>query len=260
MFALYLSKFADGCYSVGPKPPYFPQCRSRSRFAPVRFIHRARKGVGAPTSNRLARAIHRNSPTGITATLPSRKKDDLCSALRSTLSANRLTPGSAAELRGRLGFAQSLLFGRLGRAHLAPITARQYAKFPTPGWRLAPELRGILNWRIAALGSANPRTITFSRHQPVLFYTDASGNGHLGVVIIDPINGRHFESHTHAQVAPCNTHGHHGVRTRSAHHHRFLSRLRTLHRQQYSSFLRRRMLRRMHCSRFEPHLGRSSPL
>ena len=40
---------------------------------------------------------------------------------------NTLSPAQAAKLRGKLGSAQSLVFGRFGRALLKPISERQYS-------------------------------------------------------------------------------------------------------------------------------------
>ena len=64
----------------------------------------------------------------ITARLPGRKRKDLVNEMKQILTNGHLTHAQAVKLRGRLGFTQSLLFGRLGRALLNPLSGRQYAK------------------------------------------------------------------------------------------------------------------------------------
>ena len=64
----------------------------------------------------------------VSACLPERRRIDLINDLKRIITFDQLNPAQAAKLRGRLGFAQSLLFGRVGRALLQPLTDRQYAR------------------------------------------------------------------------------------------------------------------------------------
>ena len=59
----------------------------------------------------------------ITAKLPEREKRELINELNQVLSKGTLTPAQSAELRGRLRYSQSLLFGRFGRARITDFTA-----------------------------------------------------------------------------------------------------------------------------------------
>ena len=61
----------------------------------------------------------------LTATIPHVKRKDLIGELRQIPQKNTLSPPHAAEIRGRLGFPQPLLFGRIDRALLYEPTARQ---------------------------------------------------------------------------------------------------------------------------------------
>lgn len=45
-------------------------------------------------------------PGGVTATLPESRRDTLALDLDGILAGGRLTPGQAAKIRGRMGFAQ----------------------------------------------------------------------------------------------------------------------------------------------------------
>ena len=47
--------------------------------------------------------------------------------LEKIASAGSLSPGQSAEIRGRLGFAQSCMFGEFGRANLHPVANRKYS-------------------------------------------------------------------------------------------------------------------------------------
>ena len=64
----------------------------------------------------------------ITARLPERKKAELLNKLKQVLAKGTLAPAQAAKLRGRLGYSQSLMFGRFGRALMTEFDARQYSK------------------------------------------------------------------------------------------------------------------------------------
>lgn len=110
----------------------------------------------------------------IEAVVPGRKRDALVCDLKRVLELGRLSPAQAAKLRDRLGFAQSLMFGRVGRAHLAPLSDRQYTK---------------------VLGMSMPRSVSFSALTPVLLYTDATGIGHLRATLF--YKGTEYRANAH---------------------------------------------------------------
>ena len=114
------------------------------------------------------------------AALPDRKRKDLLNELRQILQKNSLTPAHAAKIRGRPGFSQSLLFGRVGRALLTPFTCRQYSKLNVKFRPLNDEIRDVIPRWIKMLENGTPRQILFNPPRPTLVYVDASGPGHVG--------------------------------------------------------------------------------
>ena len=63
----------------------------------------------------------------VEVTIPERKREAITTELARVLQMRKLTPSDAGKLRDRLGFAQSFIFGKFGRAHLSPFTFRQYS-------------------------------------------------------------------------------------------------------------------------------------
>ena len=131
----------------------------------------------------------------VEATLPPHRRESLMSGLKQMMSDNVFSPANAAKWRGRLGFAQSLMFGRMGRALLQPFSARQYAKLSTTNWKLSDDLREVIPWWVANIDHSIPRRANAIDSHPVLAYTDASGEGHIGCVIY--IDGKRTMGHTH---------------------------------------------------------------
>ena len=131
----------------------------------------------------------------IIARLPDRKKSEILNELRQILAKGTLTPAQAAKIRGRLGHSQSLMFGRYGRALLTEFTTRQYSKNPTKFHPLNDELKSTISWWIGVLNTTSPRKIFLNPKKPVLAYADASGPGHIGVVIFS--GGTAKSMHTH---------------------------------------------------------------
>ena len=118
---------------------------------------------------------------------------EICADLAKALQRRTLTPAEAGKLRGRLGFAQSFMFGKFGRALLAPFTCRQYMLGNATA--LDVDLSDVLPWWINAVGASIPRRIQCVAHRPVIAYCDACGEGQLGVSIF--LEGRTIISHTH---------------------------------------------------------------
>ena len=127
--------------------------------------------------------------------LADKKKEELIADLARTLQLRKLTPAGAAKFRGRLGFAQSCLYGKFGRAHLAPFSKRQYSKISTGGNALDIDLFEVIPWWIRTLGEDGPRRVACNFRHPVLVYTDACGDGHIGAVVF--VDGRTFTAHCH---------------------------------------------------------------
>ena len=131
----------------------------------------------------------------IEASLPLKKRNDLSHDIREVLRRDQLSPAQAAKLRGRLGWAQSLLFGRFGRAHLAPLTERQYSLNPSSRQALNSDIRCTLQWWLEMLRSPTPRKVLFRQDKPTLVYSDACGAGHLGAMVF--VGGVRTIVHTH---------------------------------------------------------------
>ena len=131
----------------------------------------------------------------ITARLPERKKAELLNELRQVLSKGTLTPAQAAKLRGRLGYSQSLMFGRFGRALMTEFTARRYSKNTTRFHPINDGIRESIKWWIGTISATTPRKITLNPKKPILVYADACGEGHIGIVIF--FDGSRKIMHTH---------------------------------------------------------------
>ena len=105
------------------------------------------------------------------------------------LKGNELTPGEAQKLAGRLNFATSTLFGKVGKAHLRPIYHRAHAaQRKHHSSRLYPSLKKCLKWWKKLLNLPNLNVdINFEQQaRPIkLLYTDATGHGNLGFALYD---------------------------------------------------------------------------
>ena len=129
------------------------------------------------------------------ASLPDRKRLATAHDLEVILKGGRLTPAQAAKVRGRLGFSQSLFFGRVGRALLGPFSDRQYTAATGTHHPLTDDIREALQWWIQCLERATPRRVSFNPQSPVLVYTDACGAGHIGVTLF--CEGAEHRANTH---------------------------------------------------------------
>ena len=56
------------------------------------------------------------------------RRAELTAELQRHLSTRKISPGQAAKLKGKLLFAASQLWGKVGRAYLRPLSERQYSK------------------------------------------------------------------------------------------------------------------------------------
>ena len=159
------------------------------------FVLEDSKEQTPPRSLNLLCADIMISDDTITARLPERKRNELLNELRQVLTKGTLTPAQAAKLRGRLGYSQSLMFGRFGRALMTEFTARQYSKNKTRFHPITDEIREAIKWWIGILCSTVPRKLALNPKKPILIYADASGEGHIGAVVF--FEGPSKTMHTH---------------------------------------------------------------
>ena len=131
--------------------------------------------------------------------LPQRKTD-LVNLCRNILKAGCLPPGAAASLPGKLYFAASSAYGKVGRAALQPIIQRQ--ERPGSSYRLQPSLIKALCFFITLLNNMPDREVRLSSDSfpPLIVWSDASweqGVGWLGFVVYDPERGRFMHADSH---------------------------------------------------------------
>ena len=128
--------------------------------------------------------------------LPQRRRD-LVSLCRGILKSGFLSPGEAASLRGKLYFAASAAYGKIGRAALQPIIQRQ--ERPGSSSRLQPATISALRFFITLLNNMPDRELRLGvdPRPPLIVWSDASweqGVGWLGFVVFDPESQRFVHS------------------------------------------------------------------
>ena len=119
--------------------------------------------LGAELSIRSTEVILRN---------PIERINKIETEIIAILKANRLSPALASSLRGKLGFAQSLLFGRIGRCHVHGLIKRQYSK--TSSNTLDTQLKSDLTWWLRNLRKTPERYVPTCHEQNHVVYSDAS--------------------------------------------------------------------------------------
>ena len=127
----------------------------------VRWLH---SRLGADFAEKKVQLKDRPVILGIEYDLPNRllqvtedRREELKSELRHHLSQKSLTSGQAAKLKGKLLYAATQLWGKIGRAYLRPLSERQYSKKPRTKLDKALEL-ALKAW-IRLLDSAPRRTL-----------------------------------------------------------------------------------------------------
>ena len=90
-------------------------------------------------------------PGRVSVSLPSDRRGALISDINDIIRVGILTPGRAAQLRGRLGFPQSLMFWKFGRVMLQPITNRQYSRAIGGPRAINGEIMEVLSWWASVL-------------------------------------------------------------------------------------------------------------
>ena len=101
------------------------------------------------------------------------------------LDVDRLSPGEASKLSGRLAFLNSLVFNRLGRALIRPIIWRQLQMYGSS--KLTARLKWAITWFMTVLKTKLVRAVPFLQPLPekrVVLYSDATSDGTVAAVAI----------------------------------------------------------------------------
>ena len=113
--------------------------------------------------------------------------------IKAALNDNSLSPGEANKLAGRLNFASSTTFGRVGMAHIRPLYHRAHGRRGSSGRKLYQlhldtPIKKALRWWLHLLQHRHlEATVHFTRQHTDthILYTDATGDGHLGSALYD---------------------------------------------------------------------------
>ena len=155
--------YAGDIYCAEPRrtcEPSFLAAKAVCRLLGLVFEYQERT-----TAN--ARPVAVTCPVGhfgcvMRGSLPGPKRLGLIYDLKQILKVGRLTPAQAAKMRGRIGFRQSLLYGRVGRSLLSPFSDRQYSTATGTQRPLSGELRDATRRWINELGRTMPRCVAFN--------------------------------------------------------------------------------------------------
>ena len=184
LFRINLSVYVDDCFVVEPAATI------QSAFDTILSVCallglKLEPTKASPPNNQILLLVAQIaiSHDHMTAALPLRKQNEWPGELKKMLERITLSPAQAAKIRGMLGFAQALMFGRFGRAHLTAFPNRQYAVSCRN--MLNAELRDVTPWWLNAISNSIPRRVQFRPQKPILVYTDAAGSGHIGAVLVD---------------------------------------------------------------------------
>ena len=126
------------------------------------------------------------------------RKLKIAAMLQHALDSGRMTSADAASLRGKLYFACTQAFGRVGRAALQSFVARQYSYESNLDDSLLTAIAFFQQFIEHA--DAIPRTyyIDASTAPPLFLWTDASwenDSGHMGIILYIPEVQRFFYAH-----------------------------------------------------------------
>ena len=198
VFGVWLGIFVDDCYCVEPQGTITSSLWVVRELCAILGLELAHAKEKAPcTTIDILGAAIKLTHEDVTAQLTDQRRSDYLTLLRNVLRKNNLSPAAAAKIRGKLGFAQSMLFGKYGRAMLHEFTMRQYSPARGTAFPLSPLLVETIQWWIDTLPLVRPRSIRLRPLTPVTVYTDAEGSGHIAAVL--------FAQSTKAQVL-CHTH------------------------------------------------------
>jgi hypothetical protein len=94
---------------------------------------------------------------GMNVRVTDKKASEWSATIRTALKEEKLSPGTASKLAGRLSFAAQHTFKRAGRAALRALFRQQYD--PMMGSKLSNELRLSLQWWLHALEHLQTQTV-----------------------------------------------------------------------------------------------------
>ena len=128
MFLMRLGVFVDDCYCV----------ESHETIASALWVTRERcsllglelerlKEQGPAASIDILEATLQLGGDLVTDSLTKQRTEDYIGLLKGIIRRKNLSPAVAAKVRGKLGFAQSMLFGKYGRPSLYDFAARRYS-------------------------------------------------------------------------------------------------------------------------------------
>ena len=114
---------------------------------------------------------------------PREKARKIRTEIAKILQNKRLSPAQAASLRGRIGFSQTLMFGRLGRSRNCHLIQRQYSNVKSH--LITANLKEELLWWFKNIESLPHRQIKLVHEPNNVIYSDASGEGGicLGTIV-----------------------------------------------------------------------------
>ena len=121
-------------------------------------------------------SAHFPAPTNrmtLTLALTPEKASTWASLIDRFIAEGHISHAQLEALIGRLGFAQTAVFGRFARAMIKPLYTKLYAKRYNSA--IAPPLMRNLRWWGATLMNIIPRVVAFDRSNPDwVLYTDAA--------------------------------------------------------------------------------------
>ena len=133
--------------------------------------------------------LSRSHEGKVTLRIVQERADRVSAVCSSVLSSRRLHAGQSARLRGKLFFACTTAFGKLGRAALQPLVSRQFGKSRSSA--LTDDEAAALSFFVALLHDMPPRVVDLcpSADDPAVLWSDASyegGVGEIGFVLFEP--------------------------------------------------------------------------
>ena len=173
-FSVHLPIYVDDCFIVELAETLHSAVTCVHALAELCGFKLDKDQAPAPSISLLG-AVITFDEEGISAVLPERKRNASVKDLENISAKGRLTPGQAAKIRGRLGFAQSLMFGKFGRVQLQPFTNRQYSRALRSTHSINGEIRDVIPWWVHVMRNVSARRTLTPGPKPVLVYTDAAG-------------------------------------------------------------------------------------
>ena len=164
----------DDCFAVGPASTTLSEFQAtKDVFDPLGTSLSDGEEVPPCASMLLLGAMVSLQGDTVFSSLPERKLVDRRGILGIVLRTGRLTPSAAAKLRGKLGFAQSVIFGLFGRSVLNDFSARQYSRNLPGRSPLTDAIQETLEWWLAVAPSEPTKAVSCRFLPFAAVYTDA---------------------------------------------------------------------------------------